>query len=179
MSNPVVGAVIPSISIVDAFVNANLALVGGVETGINDGEFVKWVLHETGNEKGAAWCAAMQVKALRSVIRDKMPIPKSAEVKQITDWASKKQCLIAEPVRGAMMAFWHQKDSRGPRFAHIGCVIEVLGQNTVRTVEGNTSPGVRPGGKVVREGNGCYEKIREIEISDAFVYWWIPMGGKL
>jgi hypothetical protein len=169
--------VIPQIDIVKGFINVNRALTGGLEEGVNAGTFVRWILAVTGNQIGAPWCAAGQTKAGVALLGSRWPVPRTAEVKGITDWARKNHCLMPEPALGALMAFWHEKDSRGPRFAHIGAVLEILAPKRVRTSEGNTSGGPAAGGKVVREGNGFYEKIRDVQPKDAFVYWWLMLSS--
>jgi hypothetical protein len=173
-------ASIPQIDLVTVYCNINRGFIGALEEGVNDGTFVRWVLSQTGNSKGDPWCCSGQQKAGHMMLRDKWPQPLTAECKAIGDWATRTQCLLEVPAVGSQMLFWHQQDSRGPRFAHIGCVLEVIDLHTVRTSEGNTTGGtVRPGGTVVREGNGWYEKIRTIEPLDRFCYWWIPLGGKV
>lgn len=161
----------PVIDVVTAFVNMNRACVGAKETGVNDGTFVRWVQSQTGNAPPDPWCASLQAKIGYALLGDKWPVPLSAACKAVGEWASRNQCLITEPAVGALMLFWGEQDSRGARFNHIGCVTQVIDARTVATVEGNTSEG--PGR--IREGSGCFARVRKIEKGDAFVYWWIPL----
>jgi hypothetical protein len=157
-----------TIPVIDAFVNINRACKGAKESGVNAGTFVTWVQQQTGNANGDPWCASLQAKVGFALLRDKWPVPLTAACKAVGDWATKQGCLKTEPQVGSLMLFWGEKDSRGARFNHIGCVIKVIDSNTVVTIEGNTSEG--PG--LIREGAGCFERTRNIGPRDRFVFWW-------
>lgn len=168
--------IIPQISVVDAFVSVNRGFVGGKETGVNDGTFVRWIQKQTGNAPPDPWCSSLQAKAGWMVLRDRWPVPLSASCKAVGDWAERMGCLFDVPKVGALHLFWHEKDARGPRFAHVGCPFEVLGPKKVHNVEGNTT---EPAGSndlaKSREGTGCYEKVRDVASKDRFVYWWLAL----
>lgn len=156
------------ISMVDAFVNVNKAFAGARESGVNDGTFVRWVQQQTGNAPPDPWCSSMQAKIGHAVLAEKWPVPLTASCKAVGDWAEKNKCLETAPMVGALMLFWGEKDPRGARFNHIGCVIKVIDSSTVVTIEGNTSePQAR-----IRDGTGCFQKTRNVEARDRFVYWW-------
>lgn len=166
----------PVISVVRAFVNINRGFLGGKETGINDGEFVKWIQRQTDNRPPDPWCASMQSKAGYMLLGNEWPVPLSASCKAIGDWAERNGILIDTPQVGALMLFWHEKDSRGARFAHIACVDSVISATKVVTVEGNTT---EPKGSSdlakSRDGNGCYSKTRDVQPKDRFVPWWLAL----
>jgi len=156
------------IDIVKAFVNINKGFIGGMEVQVNDGEFVKWLDKTTKQSPPAPWCASMQAKAGQMLLGERWPVPLSASCQALADWAVLKGVLKKEPAVGALMLFWHQKDSRGPRFAHIACVTGILTPDHLATAEGNTS-----GEKgLANEGTGAFAKVRIPLAEDRFIHWW-------
>lgn len=153
-----------------SFVNINRGFVGGRETGVNDGTFVRWIDGATDQAPPAPWCASQQAKCGTMLLYHFWPVPTSAECKQLGDWAERRGCLHAEPAFGALGLVWHEKDSRGPRFAHVYAVEQPKKDpdGKIGTLEGNTSE--KAG--LSNEGTGSFRKLRPVAPKDRFVYWW-------
>jgi hypothetical protein len=176
MTSPVVNITIPTISVVHAYINIQRGFIGGHETGINDGEFVKWIQRTTGNAPPDAWCASQAAKAGVMLLGDQWPVPLSGSCKTIGDWAERKGILFEIPKAGAIHLLWHERHSLGPRFGHAAGVLEVLGPNRVHNSEGNTTP-PKSSNDIAksRDGNGSYEKTRDVDPRDRFIYWWLAL----
>jgi len=69
---------------------------------------------------------------------------------------------IYEPAPGALFIWGHYKFGKATGAGHLGIITQVLGNNEVKTVEGNTG---KPNGEVIRDGDGVYEKVRNINYS--------------
>lgn len=134
-------------------------------------EFWKYTDYKYGMENREPWCCAAVVAWIQIADKEtesfnlRVP-PKMAAVKNFLVWAQKPEngCLLfgpntpeVKPKSGDILIFL-------PHFSHIAIVAEDYnGSNFVRTIEGNTN------GAGSREGDGVYEKTRDLDICGTFV----------
>ena len=141
------------------------------EDGSNAGTFVERYLAAVGLGPGNPWCMAFVVlrlvKAAHSLslaIPNEMPRTGSTVV--FSDFGKKKTWWIRradfelgrEKIQAGDIVFYFFA-SKG-RIAHTGIVVDVVSNNDFKTVEGNTSSGLRD--VVDRDGQGVYMKKRTL-----------------
>ena len=133
-------------------------LIGTTEqTGQNDGVRIDLILASVGLDgTQAPYCAAFNryaydMAGLRTIG------PRSAlAAKWVSSptWTRRRGGMT--PLPGDPWGIWFA--SKG-RIAHTG-LVQVWGQNTVRTIEANTSPEAVPGSSADRDGDGIWSKRR-------------------
>lgn len=167
------GGMTPKVDVITAFLNLAKAFVGQREVPVNKGQLVQLFQKITGNVPPAPWCSSFVVWCLVAVLGKRSPLPRSGAVQAVANWAQARGILVDYPARGALMVFWNQRDSRGPRFAHIGAVLEVIDaqRKITRNIEGNTSDSKG----VDREGVGVFEKERTADPKDRWILWWLAL----
>ena len=131
-----------TISPVDLLVRVASATVGASEVpaNTNAGPYVERVLARTGTAKGNPWCAAWVTDVGVTALGDAWPIPHTASVQNMAEWAQTQGCryLALSPQVGDVFVLWFPALKR---YAHTGIVTGVNGKGAVTTVEGNTSGG--------------------------------------
>jgi hypothetical protein len=141
------------------------------EDGANSGTFVERYLSAVGLGAGNPWCMAFVVlrlvKAAHSLaltIPNEMPRTGSTVV--FSNWGKKKSWFIkradlelgrARIQEGDIVFYFFAGKGR---IAHTGIVVDANSNNDFKTVEGNTSSGLRD--VVDRDGQGVYMKQRSI-----------------
>jgi hypothetical protein len=137
----------------------------------NRGPAVEYFLRQTGLGPGWPWCAAFvngvidiacAVHNVRSPFEGTI---REAYVQDYVDFARRKTWLVpfTRAFPGCLFALWN--DDLG-RYAHIGFVTGVVGQNHLYyTVEGNTND---DGG---REGHSVLERERQTDHRTLFLDW--------
>ena len=147
-----------AISVKDArtvFVEACRACVGIREaTGHNDGPLVEALQDTIGGHSGEPWCmSTMQSCLAYAELKTGIKSPIYPSEYCINVWAQTpvEQRVKSIPLPGAIVIWKHGNTSSG----HTGCVIGA-DEKTFQAVEGNTTSGTDPNGKVIREGGGCY-----------------------
>jgi hypothetical protein len=141
------------------------------EDGANAGTFVERYLSAVGLGAGNPWCMAFivlrLVKAAHSLaltIPNEMPRTGSTVI--FSNWGKNKSWFIKRADLELGRAIIQEGDivfyffaTKG-RIAHTGIVVEADSNNDFKTVEGNTSSGLRD--VVDRDGQGVYMKQRSI-----------------
>ena len=141
------------------------------EDGANSGTFVERYLAAVGLGAGNPWCMAFivlrLVKAAHSLaltIPNEMPRTGSTVI--FSNWGKKKSWFIkradlelgrARIQEGDIVFYFFTAKGR---IAHTGIVVEADSNNDFKTVEGNTSSGLRD--VVDRDGQGVYMKQRSL-----------------
>lgn len=126
--------------------------VGTRETAQNKGpEIEAFQKAIDGHASGQAWCMSFVQYCLEQL--GGSDLIKSSHCLNVWN-KSPKQLRISKPVLGCLM-LWRKK---GTAQGHVGIVVEVLDENRVATIEGNTGPQ----SVVSREGDGVYRKLRAI-----------------
>ena len=141
------------------------------EDGSNAGTFVERYLSAVGLGPGNPWCMAFVVlrlvKAAHSLSMT-LPseMPRTGSTVIFSDWGKKKTWWIRradlelgrERIQEGDIVFYFFT-SKG-RIAHTGIVVDANSNNDFKTVEGNTSSGLRD--VVDRDGQGVYMKQRSL-----------------
>lgn len=134
---------------------ANSAFVGIREkTGNNDGPLVELLQETIGSASQEAWCMSAQQSALAyAELKTGIKSPIFASEHCLTVWTNtpKEQRVKFTPLAGAMVIWRHGNTQNG----HTGCVWSA-DEAIFTATEGNTTGGVDPNGKVVRDGSGFY-----------------------
>lgn len=129
-------------------------LVGIKEkTGHNDGVLVELLQKVAGGHKGDPWCAFTQMciigyVELKTGIKSK--VPNSGSCAGIRHSVPVELIIKGVP-RAGDLCIWIHENGNG----HIGMVCSADNE-FMFLVEGNTSAGLDPDGKVDRDGQGCY-----------------------
>ena len=113
-----------------------------------------------GQRLGAPWCMAFVWCMGRQALGHRWPVPRTASVQAVHDWAKRAGCLEPTGGEGDLLLLWHQNLGR---YAHVAIVTG--GVTAYTTVEGNTNPGGS------RDGWGVYARERKATASTAFVRW--------
>lgn len=139
--------------------------VGVEEQGNNSGQLIQiWQKTVDAKSVEEPWCMCFvqsQIKWIDIVFNKAFGFTNFSKVFAsehcFTVWQKTPEvCRSKIPVPGSV-AIWKQKDSTN---GHTGIVTSVnLAQKTFTSIEGNTSPG----GGIVREGQGVYEKTRTMD----------------
>lgn len=158
-----------TLSPADLVLSVSAATVGACEVGPNAGPYVERVLKRTGNEKGQPWCAAYITDVGVCAMGDRWPCQRSGRVADIVAWAQKAGCSKvpakegdAAPQVGDLFALYFPSLKR---HAHIGFVIGVNPDGSIRTREGNTNVGGS------RDGWLVAERTRTLTIHDRLIRW--------
>jgi hypothetical protein len=136
--------------------------------GDNHGQVVEYFLKGCSLGPGYPWCAAFVAHCGRYAFADpatlqtKWPLPRTASCVELGKFAKAKNVLTASPQRGDLFLVYYPAKSR---FAHTGIVIQVNGDGSCLTIEGNTSGGGS------REGWGVFVRTRHFTPRDRFVRW--------
>ena len=147
------------------------------EDGANAGTFVERYLAAVGLGAGNPWCMAFVVlrlvkaaHSLSMILPQEMP--RTGSTVLFSDWGKKKSWWI----RRADLELGREKIQEGDivfyffaskgRIAHTGIVVDADSNNDFKTVEGNTSSGLRD--VVDRDGQGVYMKQRSLNSLGVF-----------
>jgi hypothetical protein len=144
-------------------VPAALACVGIREaTGNNDGPMVELIQETIGGHSNEAWCMAF-VMTLLAYAELKTSITSPIYASEGCDQVWTKTPAIHRvkvfPLPGAIVIWGHYNSKGQYTGGHTGILVGA-DEKTFYAVEGNTSGGQDPNGKVVREGGGCYYTYR-------------------
>lgn len=157
-----------TLSPVELLLRVSKATVGAgeVPAGSNAGPYVRRVLKRTGNKEGDPWCASQISDWGAIALEELWPIPLTASVMVMCDWAAKTKCRYqatkVTPKVGDLLAIWYPSMKR---WAHICLIVEVHDDGTVTTRDGNTS------GDGGREGWLVAEKRRKLATRDRLIRW--------
>lgn len=136
-------------------------------SGNNDGVMVELIQETVGSADNEPWCMAL-VQTLIAYVEVKLDIKSPLIVTEhvMTCWNTTpfSQRVKRIPLPGAIVCWRHGSTSSG----HTGIVIDCDGKN-MHVIEGNTSSGVSPDGKVEREGQGCYLTHRSAKATGSMV----------
>ena len=141
------------------------------EYGSNAGTFVERYLAAVGLGPGNPWCMAFVVLRLIKAAHSLSAIlpaemPRTGSTVLFSDWGKKKSWWIKradlelgrERIQEGDIVFYFFA-GKG-RIAHTGIVVDANSNNDFKTVEGNTSSGLRD--VVDRDGQGVYMKQRSL-----------------
>lgn len=112
------------------------------------------------NDTGYAWCNSFVVWCYQQARRELTETARSAGVQLTAALADKAGLVVKRPARGDIVCF--QFPPIDPTLDHIGFVLEVLSDGSIRTLEGNT-----PGD--ARERDGVFVKVRPREFCHTFI----------
>jgi len=135
--------------------------------GSNRSTRIDYWLAETGAPLGVPWCAAFVTAVGRQALGIAWPVPRSAFVQEIVQWAYPKQLVYTEPERGDLLVI------RFPdlgRFAHVG-IVTIASPDRITTIEGNTNIDGS------REGYGVFARQRSRSPQYRFVRWAEAVGN--
>ncbi len=111
-------------------------------------------------DTGYAWCNSFVVWCFQQARRELTETGRSAGVQLTAQLAKKADLVVRRPARGDIVCF--QLPPVDPTLDHIGLVVEILSDGSIRTLEGNT-----PGD--ARELDGVFVKVRPREFCDKFI----------
>jgi hypothetical protein len=111
-------------------------------------------------DTGYPWCNSFVVWCFQQARRELTETGRSAGVQLTAQLAKKADLVVRRPARGDIVCF--QLPPVDPTLDHIGFVLEVLSDGSIRTLEGNT-----PGD--ARELDGVFVKVRPREFCDKFI----------
>lgn len=170
------------------------AAAGTFEVNPNRGDQVEWFQHAAGGNPGESWCAdfvyACLLKAYcemhgllvgktshdnrvimlnnANAFSKQTKIPRTGYCPTVAAEALKSKRFHSKaftPLPGDLVLY--RFDER-PEPHHIGFVLELSENNTLRTVEGNTSAG---GSGSQANGDGVYQKVRTLRTVYGFVHF--------
>lgn len=114
--------------------------------------------------RGAPWCASFVTAVGRQALGYAWPVPKTASVQAMVDWAKSRQVWYEEnPKRGDLFAIYYPSLSP-PRYGHVGIVVESQPES-FKSLEGNTNTGGS------REGYGIFERTRVPSDRYGYIRW--------
>ena len=165
-----------------AHLDTALTYVGVTElTNRNDGVEVEKFLEYVGRRKGDAWCSAFAsyVKDAPNTVLE--PKVRSGLARHFESRSpdrlvvkSSRVLIGAEKIPKGSFAVW-QKDQTV--FGHVGLVREDWSGQYGKTVEGNTSSGVRGSQS---DGDGVYKRDRAIRLGRRFrIMWFVKFEEKI
>jgi surface antigen len=111
-------------------------------------------------DTGYPWCNSFVVWCYQEARRELTETARSAGVQLTATLAGKAGLAVKKPDRGDIVCF--QFPPVDPTLDHIGFVVEVLSDGSIRTLEGNT-----PGD--ARELDGVFVKVRPRELCHTFI----------
>ena len=132
------------------------------EEGPNRGQSVEAILKSVGLAPGNPWCAAFVSWVGRTALGKSWPLPMVGGCATLGEAANRLEVLKKHPLTGSIFLIYKESLNR---FNHTGFILEVT-PDYCRTIEGNTSPDGSP------EGTGVFERVREFDENDRFIYWW-------
>jgi len=146
-----------------ALIDLALKFVGVHEVGFNDGPMIEVFQSLISKPMHQPWCVDFVQYCIHEI--DKKFVSKTqlfmTESSHLL-WANSPQSArVAMPEPGCVMLWQHYNGDNPLSTGHAGIVKEIIDNQFVMTVEGNTSPG--PG--IEREGDGVYLKRRQIKVS--------------
>lgn len=112
------------------------------------------------SDTGYPWCNSFVVWCYREARRELTETARSAGVQLTATLADKAGLAVKRPARGDIVCF--QFPPVDPTLDHIGLVVEVLSDGSIRTLEGNT-----PGD--ARELDGVFVKVRPRNFCHTFI----------
>jgi hypothetical protein len=132
-------------------------LLGTTEaTGKNDGPVIEKIQAATGNKKGDPYCASFNYYVYREAGYGQL-VPRSA---WSPSWVARPTWTRAQggrrPQPADAFGIWFASKER---VAHTGLVLQ-WGEESVVTLEANTSPGASAGSAADRNGDGIWSKRR-------------------
>lgn len=135
-----------------------------VPANTNAGPFVERVLLGTHTPKGNPWCAAWVSDVGRIALGAAWPVPVTASVAEIAEWAKLKGHRYGPSIaeKGDLFALWVPSLKR---YAHVGFVLSVEPDGRIQTLEGNTS------GAGERDGWMVASKTRTLGKLDRVIRW--------
>lgn len=146
--------------------------VGVKETEPNKGPLIELFQKAVdGKAEGEPYCVGFchflvqQIDLEMKELNPKWPrhiLWKTENSKLLWDMA-KTEARHSQPQPGDIIVWNFWKDGRLSRSGHAGIVAELLEDGRIKTYEANTSD---PNNKIVREGDGVYEKVRSIFRTD-------------
>jgi hypothetical protein len=121
--------------------------------------------------QGAPWCASYVTAVGRQSLGHAWPIPKTAAVQAMVDWARETGVWYEEnPKRGDLFAVYYSHLNPA-RYGHVGIVVSTQG-SAIKTVEGNTNEGGS------REGYGIFERVRSPSEKYGYIRWQEALNNK-
>jgi hypothetical protein len=111
-------------------------------------------------DTGYPWCNSFVVWCYREARRELVETARSPGVQLTATLAGRAGLVVRRPARGDLVCF--QFPPVDPTLDHIGFVLDVLSDGSIRTLEGNT-----PGD--ARELDGVFVKIRPRTLCDTFI----------
>jgi hypothetical protein len=111
-------------------------------------------------DTGYPWCNSFVVWCYREARRELVETARSPGVHLTATLAGRAGLVVKRPARGDLVCF--QFPPVDPTLDHIGFVLDVLSDGSIRTLEGNT-----PGD--ARELDGVFVKIRPRALCDTFI----------
>lgn len=165
-----------TVSPVELLLRVSAASVGAGEQppNTNRGPFVKRVLARTKLGEGYPWCAAVVADWGAIALGSAWPVPLTASVPQLAEWARRENCRYIPsgvgngvPQVGDLYVKWYANKNR---FAHVGLIVQIDGLR-VYTRDGNTSDPKDTDPERQREGWGVFEKWRTLTERDRLIRW--------
>lgn len=124
---------------------------------------IDYWLTETGVGLGLPWCAAFVSAVGRQALGRAWPVPRSASVQAIFDWAKVQVGVVQDkPQAGDLFVLYFNSLKR---YAHIGLVVETDGGTKFKAVEGNTNSDGS------RDGYGVFIRERKVNAETKFIRW--------
>lgn len=126
------------------------------EGGDNSGRLIEAIQSTIGVPQREAWCMAL-VQTCVAYVEKKLSLvcdlPASEHCLTVMMEARKNKKNVMDPCVGDLI-IWRMGDTY---YGHVGLIV-VDGDESVVTIEGNTSPG----SEVARNGDGVFEKVRSL-----------------
>lgn len=124
------------------------------KSGKNDGPMVELIQETVGSAGGEAWCMSFVQTCIAYAEKKtgkKSPLFVSEHCLTVWRQTPEDQRVKFSPLPGAIAIWRHGKTESG----HTGFVLGA-DEKQFSAVEGNTTAGTTPNGKVIREGGGVY-----------------------
>lgn len=145
----------------------------------NAGPYVERVQRSTGNRPPDPWCASWVSLIGRTALGRSWPVPNTAGVMVIADWAKRVGCRYlvtgsgqGVPKAGDLYLLWN---ARRNRWAHVGFIVRVVdpAANPLRVLvrDGNTTWAGAANPELDRDGWLVAEKMRTLTANDRLVRW--------
>lgn len=148
---------------IDAVIAEAKRYVGVMEKplGSNRGLEVDYWLKEAGVPLGLPWCAAFMGQVGRQALGARWPLPRTALVGALHQWAVLRNVCNSTPQPGDLFLMWEPDG-----FHHTGLVTAVDADGAhYATIEGNTNDDGS------REGVGVFARRRARVLPDRYVRW--------
>lgn len=150
------------------------------EGGNNAGAWIRKYLHEAGIEVPAAWCAASitawsnWAANLLGVLNPLDEVVQEGLVQSFYNWGQQRGLIVPlAAARPGDLVCYRFPGGTANAWNHLGILAAKLDGGRIRTVEGNTSPGVgATKAEREREGDGVYVRERNPAAQPtAFIRW--------